>query len=132
MARFCRDENGFYKYLIMSTLYHYAECHKVPGITKQNSSSRNSSIKIKDVDLLEKNNKRVRLYNRDVVAYLKDAVFNKKTATLLPSLTRLELNQLVTKMNRLAESCPAEGLATTERYEIRGRSKAMGIRIRCQ
>ena len=28
MARFCKDELGYYKYSIMSILYHYTECHQ--------------------------------------------------------------------------------------------------------
>ena len=51
------------------------------------------------------------MYNRDVIAYLKDEVFSKKAEQ---ALCRDEIDQLVIKMNDMAKVCPAEGLATTE------------------
>lgn len=104
MARFCKDENGFYKYSIMSILYHYTECHHI------------------DDDVLC--NKRTKVANELVAEFLRDSSLRQKTFS-----SRTELNKIVDQMNALARQNPR---IHNERYEIRGRTNAAGVRIRCK
>ena len=129
MARFSRDENGNYKYLIMSTLYHYAECHKksTRAILAKNEVAKDDELFNQfGNDLFYQ--KRVKVYNKEVINFLREKVCKKKENYM----TRTELNQLAQKMNCLAASFPADGISYSEKYEIRGRSSAAGIRIRCK
>ena len=71
--------------------------------------------------------KRVKIYNQSVVDFLKESVLKSDSGYS----SREELSQLVEQMNRLARVNPETGLSD-EKYEIRGREKAAGVRIRCK
>eukprot|EP00353_Schmidingerella_taraikaensis_P002660 CAMPEP_0185581052 /NCGR_PEP_ID=MMETSP0434-20130131/18071_1 /TAXON_ID=626734 ORGANISM="Favella taraikaensis, Strain Fe Narragansett Bay" /NCGR_SAMPLE_ID=MMETSP0434 /ASSEMBLY_ACC=CAM_ASM_000379 /LENGTH=79 /DNA_ID=CAMNT_0028199491 /DNA_START=758 /DNA_END=997 /DNA_ORIENTATION=+ len=78
MARFNCDERGFYKYQIMSTLYHYAECHSA----KQVGDDPQDSLV---------NPARKKAYNLAVVEYLRSAALSKERVFT----GRYELDSLV-------------------------------------